>query len=278
MFGSRAEIAGILWRAMRAEYAGEREIATLGRLRKLLTAEGPAADSVAEFCRLVARAEKQVPDANNNSRVGVMLAIASFFQDRGSRDLALLYADKAVAETPPETAFSMLPCAPNLEKIGDLFAKENRWEQAVRAYEEATKHDCPDAAALYLLGDANLHLGKEAEGRKQMQTALLLPLGDADRRYSLIETLQRLGRQDEALRQCNLLVRTYSATDNWVVVRIRAEQAMAHIDIAKGDRLAAAAAGERFPKTSCSRLSACSKSHITFACLFWFMRPTDAGC
>jgi tetratricopeptide (TPR) repeat protein len=234
MFPGQFEIADVLWRALCGEYAGEKEAALLGRLQKLLAAGAPAAGQSDELRKLGARLEMELRSATKDARGAPLLALASFCQSRGHDELAGLYAEKAAAEAlPPDS----------LLKVGNVFADQKRWDRAARAYENAWSKDCRNAAALYLLGHARLQSGKQSEGRRQMELALLLPLGDSMCRYHLIETLKRLGLQDEVIRQCKLTLATGPFGD-WAGGQ--ALERLGNDASLRGDRLAAADCWERF--------------------------------
>ena len=161
------------------------------------------------------------------------MAIASLCQHRGRHHLALAYAEKVAPAS---------LSADNLVKLGDIFAAEKRWDRAARLYENVWTTDCRNAAALYLLGDAHLHAGKASEGRRQMQLALLLPMGDSMCRHALIEALKRLERKDEAIQQCKVLLRTAPFQD-WAATR--AQQDLGNAAERQGDYLTAADCFER---------------------------------
>jgi tetratricopeptide (TPR) repeat protein len=233
MFREQVEVAGILWRALRAEYAGEKDAALLGRLQKLLAAGAAAAGEGDELRKLAARVEMELRDATKDARSAPLAALAALLESRGHHDLAAACAEKVAAE-----AFS----ADGLVKAGNVFADQKRWEQAARAYADAWAKDRHNAAALYLLGHARLQSGKQAEGRRQMELALLLPLGDSMCRYHLIETLKRLGLQDEVTRQCKLTLAT-GPFEDWAAGR--ALEQLGNDASLRGDRLTAADCWER---------------------------------
>ncbi|MGD0898279.1 MAG: hypothetical protein ABR915_10625 [Thermoguttaceae bacterium] len=199
MFPGQFEIAEVFWRLLRAEYAGEKEAALLGRLQRLLAAGAPVAGQADELRKLAARLETVLRNEKKDARGAALVALASFCQSRGQDNLAAVYAEKAAAESLP---------ADGLVKVGNIFADQKQWDRAARAYEEASTKDRHSAAALYLLGHARLQSGREAEGRRQMELALLLPLGDTACRYHLIEAIKRLGLHDEVIRQCKLALVT----------------------------------------------------------------------
>jgi tetratricopeptide (TPR) repeat protein len=262
MFAEQAEAAGVLWRALRAEYASEKEAAALARLQRLLAPGPPASGAADELRKLAVRVEQEVRDAKqdaqgnpfSDARVRPLLVLASFLQARGLHDLALVYAEKVAAE--PAHSAGVAGTAPRplyagnaatetdtLLKLGDIFAEEKQWDRAARAYEDAWSKDHRNATALYLLGHAKLHAGKEAEGRRQMELASLLPLGDGMARYRLIEVLKRLKLADEAERQCTWLLGTCSFGETWAMGY--AQEYLCNAASLRGDRLAEAAYWER---------------------------------
>ena len=157
VFPKQPEVAEVLWRGLRAESPDEKPAATLRRLQGLL-AVPPMAAGLEALRKVARRAEQETPAADRTARARLCLALATFFQDRGDRDVAILYARKAA---------SRLSVTEQLQVRRRLAAAE-RWSYTARAYRAVYQHDEYNAAALYLLGRANVRLGRKEEGQKQM--------------------------------------------------------------------------------------------------------------
>ena len=234
LFGKQSELARVLWRALREEYPNDRETSILERLRGLL-AKRAAPPPSKELSSLADRVEKFAASApaEKHSPQRALLEMASFLANRGQPALAIACAEKAAARSDsPDVAI----------RLGDLLAEQGRWADAARAYAAAHAKDSRRADALYLLGRANVRLGKAAEGRRLIETALLLPLGDAGVRFQLVETLRRLNLDDEALRQCELVVRTGNPHD-WALKQCL--KALGNAASARNDYLTAADCWEK---------------------------------
>ena len=232
VFGDQGEIACVLWPALRAQHVAESDVAAFERLRRLLTAGAAAAGSLDELRNLTARVEKNM-SSQREVHTSHLLTIATFFQSRKNHDLAIIYAEKAAAA--PLSTHGRI-------KLGDLFAAEKRWDRAAQIYEDAWGKDSANAITLYLLGHAKLQLGKKAEGQRQMDLALLLPLDDATRRYYLIEAIKRLGLEDVVAQQCEFLLKTCPFGD-WAAAK--AHQELGNRASHRGEYLAAAEHWER---------------------------------
>ncbi len=101
--------------------------------------------------------------------------------------------------------------------VGNLYAEEKQWSEAAKTYEAAWTKDRRSASALYLLGWTQVKRGEEAEGRKQMELALVVPLGDGESRRDLVRTLVRLHQDDEAARQRQWVLRLAAIHDVSIV-------------------------------------------------------------
>jgi tetratricopeptide (TPR) repeat protein len=106
-------------------------------------------------------------------------------------------------------------------RLGDLEAGHKRWEKAAALYRDAYQLGLKrleaernrfeeggeglPALALFLHGHALVQAGKTAEGKKRIEQAHLLPLGDAEMRYELMRSLLRRGHREASRREQDLL-------------------------------------------------------------------------
>ena len=204
MYRRQETVTLLLWKALRKHFPAESPRATLGRLRRLMVLHMDA-KSVEELRGLTGQFETELTDGADavgaqvsGVRAAKLLALATLFHRCGEGKLAVKYLARiSSAETTLQTLIGQ----------GDLYAEEKRWPEAVKSYEAARAKDRRSASALYLLGWAQSKSGQEAEGRKQMEVALMLPLADGASRHDLARTLARLHQDEEAARQRQLVLR-----------------------------------------------------------------------
>ena len=137
-----------------------------------------------------------------------LLALATLFHRYGESKLTAKYLARIAA-----TGVS----ARTLIDQGNLYAEEKQWTEAAKSYKAAWAKDRRSAAALYLLGWAQTKGGEEAEGRKRMELALMIPLADGESRHDLAQTLVRLHQDDEAARQRQWVLRLAAMHDRSII-------------------------------------------------------------
>src|SRR5207248_5527235 len=105
-------------------------------------------------------------------------------------------------------------------RLGDLLAGKREWERAAGAYLEAHREAVKAQArgvvpheeagpplALYLSGWALVKAGKAEAGKKRMEQAHWLPLGNGQARSDLARALGKRGHAAAARRENELLLR-----------------------------------------------------------------------
>jgi hypothetical protein len=106
-------------------------------------------------------------------------------------------------------------------RLGDLFARNKKWSRAAGRYalayqrclkgpnrpRDEEEDECSAALALYLSGRALVQAGKAEEGKRRIEQAHWLPLGDGRARWLFARALVKRGRLDEARREYDLLRR-----------------------------------------------------------------------
>jgi tetratricopeptide (TPR) repeat protein len=215
LYRDQGTIAILLWKALRRQLPGEDRLAALKHLRRLVTGK-PDATAVEELRRLAARIDLQIAlqkpddspdDETSDPRARRLLALATLFHRYGQSQPATKYLARI------GTAVS----AQTLIDEGNLYAEEKQWNEAAKSYEAAWTKDRRSAAALYLLGWAQSKRGEEAEGRKRMELALMVPLADGESRHDLVQMLVRLHQDEEAARQRQWLLRVAAMHDRSIV-------------------------------------------------------------
>ena len=212
----QSAMALLLWKALRKQFPGEDRPAALKHLRRLLE-DKPDAAAVAELRRLLPDIESQIgaldteespDDESSDPEARKLLALATLCHRYGDSKLT----DKYLARITPACI-----SARTLIDRGNLYADEKQWTEAIASYKAAWNKTGHSASALYLQGWAQTKGGDEAEGRKQMEIALAIPLGDGESRRDLAQTLARLHQDEEAARQRQWVLRLAGLHDRSIV-------------------------------------------------------------
>lgn len=205
VFPDRAETAEVWWGFLRSKFNDERHASILKRLRDLMDGKLPSREVKAWI--------EEADGQRNVANAGPVPAKT----DREARALA----EVAAAAKLDDLAYSILEKADTPEsllRLGDLLAAKKEWAKAARQYREAwrkssTSHqpfstDKPaDPLPLFLAGDALLKAGQEKEGRKLMEQAHWVLLGDAAARDSFVYALTKRAHHEAARRETDLLLR-----------------------------------------------------------------------
>lgn len=221
------ERAGHWWRLLRMRRREPVKV-TLDRLRSLLKGEllGREMEGYARA------AEMDAGRLGRADRAEVLEAVA----------------DTLIAQNRGEAAQQLLQrlgfggSAPHMIRLGDLEGAQNRWDQAAARYGRAWEMDRTQPLPLLLKGVAVTRIGREAEGRKLIELAHLLPLADENRRHAFCEGLERRGLWEDVRRERELITRTagFMSWDLGDTVRRLGDAAAA-----RGEHLAAAALWRR---------------------------------
>ena len=210
LYHGQNPIAPVVWTALRNQLPGEDQATALKHLRRLLSGgrekkSAGDAKAAAELTDLLPRIEAELPSFNPtapselslDARAAKLLALAALLHSCEQDKLAAKYLARiSAADVSSRT----------LVEQGDLYAEQKQWNEAIRAYDAAWTKDRRNASALYLLGWARSKHGEDAQGRRQMELALMMPLADGDSRRLLARTLARLHVDDEAARQRQLVL------------------------------------------------------------------------
>jgi tetratricopeptide (TPR) repeat protein len=202
LFPKQSEIAGEWWELLRQKHKEETNAATLKRLRELM--EGKVAAKEVKTWIEEAERTLSVPKPEVNA-VLRRRALAEAAATAGLDDIALSLLEKA--DTPAA-----------LLRLGDLLADKKQWAKAAERYRQAWRKsvtpDNPrlnakvaDPLPLYLAGDALVKDGQEKEGKKLIEQAHWMPLGDAPARFAFLRALTERGHTEAAGRETELLLR-----------------------------------------------------------------------
>ncbi|HMF10704.1 MAG TPA: hypothetical protein VKE94_00310, partial [Gemmataceae bacterium] len=127
-----------------------------------------------------------------------MLAIFEIYLSAGMEERANEYLDAAASS----------PVAPGPRlRYGDYLAERKKWELAAAQYGKALELDRKEPLPLYLKGWALAQAGQEQEGKRLMEVAHWLPLGNESARFAFIAELSKRRHRDAVRREAELLVR-----------------------------------------------------------------------
>jgi predicted Zn-dependent protease len=185
VFPDHTDEAIVWWTVLRRKAGTEKHAQVLERLRKLLEGKTPAK----ELEELIADAEKGAEGLDVALVPAAQVAAA---RAAGREDLAERVLEKA---TRPEA----------LLLLGDIQAGKRRWAQAAATYHRAWEADREQPLPMLLEGMALRRSGKEAEGKKLIDLAHTLPLGNVQLRYALIQELGKRGHEDAVRRESELM-------------------------------------------------------------------------
>jgi tetratricopeptide (TPR) repeat protein len=191
LYPSKKQVASDLWSGLRILSPKDEPAAAMKRLRALLDGKMSAKD-VTEFLDQFADKPMTLPDAES--------------PDAGS----LVLAEVALAAKLNDRAVAILEKAKGSEasvRLGDIFADKKDWDKAAKAYRKAREADRGNPLPLWLTGWALKHGGKEAEGKKVMDQAHWLPMGDEAVRHQFALDLLRRNQPEASRKESELIVR-----------------------------------------------------------------------
>lgn len=149
--------------------------------------------------RLAAEAEEEVRRLPPNLRAGAIDAIAASLREANEIEAAMALLERAQAAWGrPEDVIA----------LGDLCARERRWEQAAIWYARAHERNPSSALFAHLLGHALEQTGQRERAAELMTRASLMVLGDPRARMMLARELEQRGLNDQGARHHELMLRT----------------------------------------------------------------------
>ena len=198
------------WAFLRRKHPAEPPEMTLKRVRGLLEPEA-AAGKPDDAWRAVVRAgadEAAKPDKAR--RMKWLSVLGDTCMAKGDRGLARDYYIQLIDLTSSHRSYYTV-----MQRVADSFFDEGRWPEAAEWYRRAIQRGCRRGHVLYLQGHATAKAGRQEEGKKLMQLALLLPLGEMRTRCAMAAGLEERGLRQEAARQWWFVLRFGSHTDGW---------------------------------------------------------------
>jgi hypothetical protein len=237
LFPGRGDAAEVWYTHMHSTEPDAKPADLLKKVRTLL--EGKAADK---------DVEKLLTDAEATARTKMMEEL-----DRWT----LALADTALQYKKEDTALAMLhktQSAAALQRIGDLHAEKKQWGKAAEQYLAAWEKDKHQTLSLYLHGQALAKNGRAADGKKMMDLAHWLPLGDETARHMFAVALTQRGLAEASRSENDLLVRISQPGQYYAG---EAQRRMALDALAKKDYLKAADGHEK-------AMLRCLKTYISF--------------
>jgi len=211
--------ANVWWMLLRRKFKDEPAATVLKRLRDLM--EGKIAAK--EVQAWIKEADSQPLDLTSRRLPQET--------DRQARAMAEVAATAGL----DELAYSLLEKAntpQSLLRLGDLLAAKKRWVKASEHYRQAwrknlasnppaTTGPSADPLPLYLAGDALMKAGQDKEGRRLMEQAHWVLLGDAAGRYSFQDALSKRGHKEAARRESELLRRVSEPNSYYAAASLR---------------------------------------------------------
>jgi predicted Zn-dependent protease len=206
VFPGKTDTAVVWWVFLRQKYHEEEIPHLLHRLRDLLAGKTPAAE-VKALLEEAERASLQGPEEDLRPA-----ALAEVAHAAGLDDLACSCLEKALAPLAKpapgtEPVAAQRKRAALLLRLGDLLAERKQWQRAAERYRQAWQEDRRAPLPLFLAGWALDRAGHADEGKKLMEQAHWLPLGDEISRYDFFVELSRRRHREASLREADLLAR-----------------------------------------------------------------------
>jgi hypothetical protein len=193
VFPGSGETAATLWSYFRGRQLPEEPVLTLKRVHELVS--GQASDT--QLKNLAQAVERSGPESAGE-REALYRALAEAALAAGHDALGKAWLEKAAAVSGSAAA---------LVALGDYLARRKEWGAAAEAYARAWAKEEGNPLPLHLRGHALIEAGKAAEGKKWIETAHLLPLGNEPVRHAFAAALAERGHHDAARRERELLLR-----------------------------------------------------------------------
>jgi tetratricopeptide (TPR) repeat protein len=222
VFPRDADRAEVWWKVLRQRFPAEDPPMVMKRVRDIVDGRTTGKDLEA----LLGGAEELTAKQEPANREEWLLVLADTCRAARLEPAAGGYLEKAAALP------GFHPQA--LIRQGDFLAGKGLWEQAAERYGLAWEHR-RQPLSLYLKGWAQTQAGAAAEGRKLMDLAHWVPLGNDYQRQEFADALAKRGWDADAQRERELLFRTSGPASFAAGEALRdvAVGAMAHKDYLK---------------------------------------------
>lgn len=196
-FPKKGETALVWWQLMRLKQPTQQPAATLKQVGEIVSRKARQA-AAADIEQWIEDGEKAAARLGAEERSRWIIALAEGALDSGKDDLARKLLEKHVdTAAGPSVAL----------RLGDLLASSKEWAKAAERYNQAWEKDRKQPLPLYLRGHALVQAGKKEEGRKLIDLAHWLPLGDEMIRHGLAQALAERDHAEAAAKERNLLLR-----------------------------------------------------------------------
>jgi tetratricopeptide (TPR) repeat protein len=198
VYPQQRDQAAILWKAIRQRQPDETIADSLKKLGLALTGQLDA-DKLETLLADTAKKARDLPPSETEVW---LLAVGETAFTANMDELGVKYLEQA--------ARLDLSPMPHL-KLGDHFASKKSWERAIESYRQACDKDPKQPLSMWLNGLALTRAGREKEGKKLMDLAHWLPLGDDNVRFFFCkDLLKRPSPESRAAvdREVDLAVRT----------------------------------------------------------------------
>jgi tetratricopeptide (TPR) repeat protein len=200
--------AAVWWNALRADSEDAKGEEDFKKLTAILT--GKIAEK--ELARLVDVATEQHWKRSSAGIGFVWYSLVVSGMSASSRLLAIeqtcktMKADELVKKVIKHPHFFQNE---EMVRLGDYWAEKKSWTEAAAAYQDAVADDPCNPTRLFLLGNALVESkqGKEDEGKRLMEKAQQMPLGNESGHYELAQELQNRGFTKAAERQLDIVLR-----------------------------------------------------------------------
>ncbi len=124
--------------------------------------------------------------------------LSEAYEEAGRTADAVAVVERAVASGRPSPRL--------LRRLGELYGRDDRWSEAIEAYESAVALD-PRGGALRELSNALLQSGQLEEGRDVLERLTTINPNDGDALYRLSQAELDLGNHDEAAMAAQNLIK-----------------------------------------------------------------------
>ena len=194
LYPQRTNEAQGWWMFFRQGSSQETPAETFGRVHRMMNP--PPQEDAAAFEQVAAEAEQLADSLSDSRRDAIRIAVGEAALRRKQPDLARRSLQPVVERN--AAAASML---------AETWWQSGQWQEAATACEALWEKDHEQVGSLYLSGEALQRAGREDEGRRRKEQAVLMAL-DSRARMTLGTVLNQHGLSEEAAQQFQLVLRT----------------------------------------------------------------------
>lgn len=203
VFPENGPAASAWWTILRTQFTADETAAILKKLRRTFENKLTAK----EVDEAIAQAEKHADNVQKENQPALWEAVADLAGKAGKKDLEMKYLVKAAEKATNADA---------LVRLGDLLGEKKSWKEAAERYREAWNKDKSVPLPLLLQGRALVQAGQEAEGKKLIEVAHQLPLGNEYTRYQFAKALAERNLTEDGRRERDLTLKV-GALEGWAI-------------------------------------------------------------